>query len=207
MLESNPRSFTDHSHHTLLDLRFSGSGSGIGIIRCLVLTLATIHTKRITRSKTSIAMFSTKDGRRMFAKLARIRGIHDAFSRITFASIVHLSLVSSFLDTITAIEARVRINAIFSTDDKFDFTLKTRVANGTRTVHATHVFLFFKGEGVFIFFQAGEGTEFAFAVLTFTFIVTKEIASPIVSHCLGDGGQYHGQGEQQGQSHDESIYE
>jgi hypothetical protein len=173
------------------------------IFRFLVFTPATIDTKRITGSKTSIAMLSTKDGGRVFAKLASIRGIHDTLGCIAFASIVNISLVGSFLDTITAIKTSVRINAIFSTDDKFDFTLKARVANGTRTVHATHVFLFLKGEGVFIFGQACEGTEFALAVLAFTFIVTKEITSPIVGHCSTGGQQ--GQREQQQQSHDEKL--
>jgi hypothetical protein len=136
----------------------------------------------------------------MFAKLASIRSIQYTLGRITFTSIINLSTINSFLGTITAIETSVRINTVFSTHDKFDFTVETRVANGAGTVHARYVFLFFKGEGIVIFGHAGEGTEFALAVFAVSFVVTKEIASPIVGHCGCDGG--HQQGEQQERSHD-----
>jgi hypothetical protein len=166
---------------------------------CLLFTPATINTEGIASSKTATVILVTKDGGRVFAKLASIRGLQHTLGGIAFASIINLAAIRSFLDAITAVKTSVRINAVFSADDKFDFTLETRKTNGTRTVHATHVILFFKGEGVFIFSHAGKGTEFALAVKAIASIVTKQIASPIVGHC-SCGGQ---QGEQQEQSHDD----
>jgi hypothetical protein len=115
---------------------------------------------------------------------------YNTGGRIAVASIEDASSVRSFLDAVTAVETSVHVDAVFlSTDDKFDSTLETRVASGARTIHASHVFLILKGEGIFIFHQACEGTKFALAVLAFSLIVTKEIASPIVGHCCCGGQQ------------------
>jgi tRNA(Ile2) C34 agmatinyltransferase TiaS len=116
---------------------------------------------------------------------------YNTGGRIAVASIEDASSVRSFLDAVTAVETSVHVDAVFlSTDDKFDSTLETRVASGARTIHASHVFLILKGEGIIIFHQACEGTkEFALAVLAFSLIVTKEIASPVVGHCCRGGQQ------------------
>jgi hypothetical protein len=63
-----------------------------------------------------------------------------------------------------------------NTNNKFDFTLETRVAKGTGTVHARYLCLFFKGEGIVVWGHAGEGTEFSLAVFGVSFIVTIKIA-------------------------------